>query len=44
LELFFNGEWGTVWDDHFGRDEADVACRQLGYTESVGFGNAAALG
>ena len=30
LEVFLNGEWGTC-DDQFGQEDANVACRQLGF-------------
>ena len=31
VEVFCNGQWGTVCDDGFGRTEADTICSQLGY-------------
>ena len=31
LEIYLQGEWGTVCGDGFGTAEGDVACRQLGY-------------
>ena len=33
LEIYCNGEWGTVCDDGFSSTEALVACRQLGYND-----------
>lgn len=35
LEVQFNGVWGTVCDDFWGLDEADIVCRQLGYTGAL---------
>ncbi|XP_025102816.1 uncharacterized protein LOC112569287 isoform X2 [Pomacea canaliculata] len=31
LEILANGFWSTVCDDDFGKEEAQVACRMLGY-------------
>jgi len=37
LEIYINGEWGTVCDDSFGPSELRVACQQLGYSGASSF-------
>ena len=39
LEIYYNGQWGTVCDDGFAQPEADVACRQLGFKEALYYGS-----
>ena len=35
LEVYYNGEWGTVCHSGFDRLDGDIACRQLGYNGSA---------
>ncbi|XP_025102100.1 deleted in malignant brain tumors 1 protein-like isoform X8 [Pomacea canaliculata] len=41
LEIYFNGEWGTVCNNNFGKEELQVACRMLGFkkTEAAAVGS-----
>ena len=33
VEVYCNGEWGTICNDGFGYNEASVVCHQLGYND-----------
>ena len=37
LEFSLNGYWGTVCSETFNRAAADVACKELGFNESMDF-------
>ena len=44
LEIFLQGDWGTVCGDGFREVDANVACRQLGFSRASRYGSANLLG
>lgn len=44
VEVFYNGEWGTVCDDDFSISAAQVVCRQLGFLDAESWSPSAKFG
>ena len=44
VEVYLNGEWGTVCDDFWSLEDAEVVCRQLGFPGAVTWLRAAGFG
>lgn len=36
VEICFDNQFGTICDDNWGRSEAEVACKQLGFASFPG--------
>ncbi|XP_030844399.1 uncharacterized protein LOC763130 isoform X3 [Strongylocentrotus purpuratus] len=44
VEVYINGQWGTVCDDFWGQEDANVVCRQLDFPGAYGYTNAQTFG
>ena len=44
VEVYHNGEWGTVCDDGWDLNDAQVVCRQIGFSQAIAIKTSAYYG
>ncbi|XP_067884748.1 lysyl oxidase homolog 3B-like isoform X3 [Heterodontus francisci] len=44
VEVFYEGEWGTICDDDFKLENAHVLCKMMGFTKATGWTHSAKYG
>ena len=44
VEVYHNGEWGTICDDRWDLNDAQVVCHELGYDDAIAARHAAFYG
>lgn len=35
MEVYHDGQWGTICDKNWGEEEARVVCKELGYSSAI---------